>query len=89
MGRNHKFNWLTDSNNHLVKTARGYRGTIVVNVDGTATLTISYPGPSALGDAALVSKPKEFPDTNPTTYDTVKEAKQAFRVYLRDVPVTA
>lgn len=84
---NSKTNWLYDSNLNFVAVERGYQATISRDTNGTATLTVVYLGPSAKGDHAPASAPVAVPSA--AAYDTVKLAKQAFRVFLRAVPVTA
>ncbi len=71
-------NWLKDDDNHFTKTLRGYTAGVTVAGDGTATLTIAFTGD---GDAPVAA-----PDD--TTYDTIKNAKNAFRKFLHDVPVS-
>jgi hypothetical protein len=85
---NSKINWLFDSNSNFVAIERGYQATISgTKIGGPYTLTVIYVGPSAKGDRAPVSAPVVLPAN--TAYPTAKLAKQAFRVYLRAVPVTA
>lgn len=70
-----KINWLLDTDGKYKKNERGYDAAISLDSFGQATLTVTYTG----------SPPVALPTA--TKYPTIKLAKQAFRVYLRDVSV--
>ena len=70
-----KINWLLDTDGKYKKNERGYDAAITLDSNGQATLAVTYVG----------SPPIALPPD--TLYPTIKLAKQAFRVYLRDVPV--
>lgn len=70
-----KINWLLDTDGKYKKNERGYDAAISLDSFGQATLTVTYTG----------TPPVALPTTS--TWATIKLAKQAFRVYLRDVPV--